>query len=49
MKGQHKYFCLSVMILISFIFFGVLETKPVWSQFQVVISTIDVGNHPGPI
>ena len=45
MKEQHKYFCLSVIILLSsFILLGVLELKPSWAQS--VIKTIDVGNGP---
>ena len=45
MKEQYKYFCLSVIILLSsFIFLGVLELKHSWAQS--VIKTIDVGNGP---
>ena len=45
MKEQHKYLCLSVIILLSsFIFLGVLELKPSWAQS--VIKTIPVGDFP---
>ena len=44
MKEQHKYFCLSVIILLSFILLGVLELKPGWARS--VIKTIDVGGEP---
>ena len=45
MKERYKYFCLSVIILLSpFIFVGVLELKHSWAQS--LINTIDVGDGP---